>query len=117
MKATRWHPAGASICLAFLIGADSAPTQTNVPAPAERQFRDWLDAFNGTNRAVFLRFLETEYPARDKSDDPVFFRGLTGGLDLRKSLDSTPTRFSGLVQERDSDQFLRFDLEVESAEP
>ena len=116
MKATRWLPAVAPLCLVFLIGADRAPAQTNVAA-AERQSRAWLDAFNGTNRAVFLRFLEAEYPSRDKADDALHFRDLTGGLDFRKSLASTPTRFSGLVQERDSDQFLRFDLEVENTEP
>src|SRR5262249_53053719 len=91
--------------------------QTNALTSAERQFRAWLDAFNDTSRAVFPKFLETEYPGHDKTEDPVHFRDLTGGLDFRKSLSSTPTRFSGLVQERDSDQFLRFDLEVESAEP
>lgn len=117
MKPTRRLSAFASIFLAFGFAANPALAQTNLPSPAERQFRAWLDAFNATNSTALLKFLDAEYPTRDKSDDPVLFRNLTGGLDLKKSLNSTPTKFSCLAQERDSDQFLRCDLEVESAEP
>jgi CubicO group peptidase (beta-lactamase class C family) len=117
MKATRSLLAVVPVCRAFLIGAFGSSAQTNMPTPAAGQFRAWLDAFNGTNRAAFEHFLETTFPSRDKTDDPVRFRDITGGLDFRKSLDSTSNRFSGLVQERHSDQFLRVDLEVQSAEP
>src|SRR5262245_60515568 len=116
MKTTCFIEAAVPICLAFVIGARGAEAQRNVPTPAERQFRAWLDGFNGTNRAAFQQFLESTFPSRDKTDDSDHFRDVTGGLDLRKKLDSTSTRFSGLVQERDSDQFLRVDLETQSAE-
>jgi len=50
-------------------------------------------------------------------DGLLGFRAMTGGFDLKKAEASTPTQFSGLAQERDSDQFARFVLEVEPAEP
>ncbi len=50
-------------------------------------------------------------------DDWLRFRGMTGGFELKKAEESTPTRFSALVQERDSDQFARIVLEVEPAVP
>jgi CubicO group peptidase (beta-lactamase class C family) len=42
------------------------------------------------------------------------FREMTGGFELRKMEESTPTRLVALVQERISDQFARLTLEVES---
>jgi CubicO group peptidase (beta-lactamase class C family) len=50
-------------------------------------------------------------------DNELRFRSMTGGFELKKAEESTATRFSGLVQERDSDQFARFEVEVEPAEP
>ncbi len=50
-------------------------------------------------------------------DDLLRFRAMTGGFDIKKSEEAKPTQFSGLVQERDSDQFVRFAIEVEAAEP
>jgi CubicO group peptidase (beta-lactamase class C family) len=50
-------------------------------------------------------------------DDWLGFRGMTGGFELKKAEESTPTRFTALVQESDSDQFARIVLEVEPAEP
>jgi len=78
-----------------------------------------LDTFNYSNRTAVLKFLEKEYPSRspEEADEFLHFRGITGGLDLRKAGDATPTKFSALLQEHDSDQFVRLDLEVEAAEP
>jgi CubicO group peptidase (beta-lactamase class C family) len=45
------------------------------------------------------------------------FRTMTGGFELKKAEESTPTKFVALLQERDSDQFARFTVEVEPAEP
>jgi D-alanyl-D-alanine carboxypeptidase len=45
------------------------------------------------------------------------FRERTGGFDFRKAEESSTTRFTGLLQERDSDQFARFAVEVEPDEP
>jgi CubicO group peptidase (beta-lactamase class C family) len=50
-------------------------------------------------------------------DGMLGFRRMTGGFELKKAEASTPTQLTGLVQERDSDQFARFEVEVEPAEP
>jgi D-alanyl-D-alanine carboxypeptidase len=50
-------------------------------------------------------------------DGLLSFRANTGGFELKKAEGSTPAKFTGLVQERDSDQFARLDVEVEPAAP
>jgi CubicO group peptidase (beta-lactamase class C family) len=45
------------------------------------------------------------------------FRQRTGGFDFRATEESTPTTVIGLVQERGSDQFARFTVTVDAAEP
>jgi D-alanyl-D-alanine carboxypeptidase len=82
--------------------------------PAAHQFAAWLSAFNSGDRATLLRYLEQNFPVRASHvDAELGFRRQTGGFDFKKVEESTPTRFAGLVQERDSDQFARFELEVE----
>ncbi len=45
------------------------------------------------------------------------FRDFTGGFVLRKLEPVSVTRASGLVQERDSDQFAHFVLDVSATKP
>ncbi len=45
------------------------------------------------------------------------FRDRTGGFEFVKAEESTATRFSGVVKERDSDQLARIEIEVEPADP
>ncbi len=105
---------GALLAVSFLSAAQLQLHDT----PAAQQFSAWLEAFNSGDRAVLLRFFEKNYPSRVKSlDQELGFRGQTGGFEFKKAEESTPTRFSGLVQERDSDQFARAVVEVEPAEP
>ena len=81
-----------------------------------RQFAAWLEAFNTGDRNRISQFLETNYPSM-KLDMQMNFRERTGGLELRALEQATATTLTGLVQERDSDQFGRFTVEVEPAEP
>ncbi len=86
--------------------------------PAAHQFAAWLNAFNSGDRATVLQFLQKNFPARaSRIDGELDFRQRTGGFDFKKVEESIPTRFSGLVQERGSDQFARFTIEVEPAPP
>ena len=50
-------------------------------------------------------------------DEEMGFRAMTGGFDLKKVEESTPTKLAALVQEHNSDQMGRLTVEVESAEP
>jgi CubicO group peptidase (beta-lactamase class C family) len=50
-------------------------------------------------------------------DQQMNFRERTGGFELRALEQATATTLTGLVQERDSDQFGRFNLAVEPDEP
>ena len=81
-----------------------------------RQFSAWLAAFNSGDRTRIGQFLETNYPSM-KLDAQMNFRERTGGFELRALEQATATTLTGLVQERGSDQFARFVLVVEPAEP
>jgi D-alanyl-D-alanine carboxypeptidase len=50
-------------------------------------------------------------------DQEMEFRAQTGGLELIKVEESVPAKLIALVQERDSDQFARLTMEVETTEP
>ena len=103
----------------LLAAALLCAAQTQLPdTPAAHQFSAWLEAFNTGDRAVLLEFLQKNDPTRAAGIDQEFgFRAQTGGFDLKKIEESTPTRLTGLVKERASDQFARFTIEVAPAEP
>jgi CubicO group peptidase (beta-lactamase class C family) len=95
--------------------AETAQAQTQ---PSFHQFSAWLAAFNSGNRVQYRQFLENNFPTRvSRLDQDMDFRDRTGGLEFRKLEQGSATKVSGLVQERGSDQFARFTLEVEPAEP
>jgi len=93
--------------------------QSSLPdTPPARQFQVWLAAFNASDRAKLLEFLQNNNPPRPGDlDGELGFRRMTGGFEFKKTEESTGTRFAGILKERDSDTFARFALEVEAAEP
>lgn len=98
--------------LRFVRGQEAAKT------PAERQFTAWLAEFNEGDKAKFQEFLQKNYPDQAKHMDGIMgFRRMTGGFDFKKAEKSDATTFAGIVKERDSDTFARFEIEVEPAEP
>lgn len=96
-----------------------ATAQTQLPdTPAAHQCAAWLQAFNGSDREAFRAFVKKNYPSKADHVDPAWqFREMTGGFELRKVEESSPTKVVALVQERASDQFGRLTVEVDSAEP
>lgn len=110
------------VFIAALIAALYVGTLAQQPqlpdTPAAHQFQAWLQAFNGGDRATLFKFLETNDPERaGHINDEMNFRQRTGGFDLKKTEESTPTRFSALVQERNSDRVARLVIEVEAEAP
>jgi hypothetical protein len=87
--------------------------------PAGEQLSAWLKAFNGGERPQIEEFQKhfTNPPPGQNVEDELGFRRMTGGFDLRKIEESMPTKVTGLVQERSSDQFVRFVMEVEPRPP
>lgn len=86
--------------------------------PSVRQFSAWLDVFNGGDRERIAKFLADSFPAwPGRLDQLMAFRDHTGGFDVRKLERVSATEAVGLVQERASDQFCRFEVTVEAAEP
>src|SRR5262245_65436850 len=65
--------------------------------PAARHFAAWLSAFNDSNRAELAAFRDKLSPElRDKAPDVdgmLGFREQTGGFELKRVEESTPTRY------------------------
>src|SRR6185369_10325503 len=62
--------------------------------------------------------LQTNYPSRlERFDRETEMRRATGGFDVKKIEESTPTKVVLVIQERLGDQSARFTVEVEPAAP
>jgi len=105
-----------TLLTASLLGA--TPQSQFPDTPAAHQFAAWLEAFNSGDRAKLLEFLQKNNPSRAGDiDGELGFRRMTGGFEFQKVEQSTASKLTGIVKERDSDTFARFSLEVEAAEP
>jgi hypothetical protein len=97
-------------------GAGAAPSAAVPDTPAGGIFKAWLAAFNAADRAgleaVFKQFREPR-PVEGALD----FRRRTGGFDLRKVLESTPTRLRVWLQEHGRDQIAEALMDVEAQPP
>jgi D-alanyl-D-alanine carboxypeptidase len=86
--------------------------------PASRQAKGWLEVFNSGNVEQRREFLQKNYPSRlERFDRETEMRRGTGGFDVRKVAESTPTKIVLLIQERMGDQIAQFTVEVEPAPP
>src|SRR2546421_1319166 len=109
----------AALVLSLLCPFVQCLGQGAVPdTPAGQKFAAWLEVFNRGDREAYKQFLEKNYPSGvQRADQAMAFREMTGGFDLKKIEPSTPDTQFALLQERNSDQFARLTLDVESAEP
>lgn len=109
----------ATLLFAAQLAQPAAQSSAQLPdSPAARQFGAWLDAFNSGNTETMRLFLEKQTPEEaGRLGNSIEFRQRTGGFDFKKALDSTPTTFTALVKERDSDQYAQAVTEVEAAPP
>ena len=108
-----------TMTLVLLAGAISAGQSQNPETPAAGQLSRWLEAFNANDRARHERFIREQFPSgpEQATDRDLALRAQTGGFDLLAVEDSTPTRISAILAERDSDATAMVTIEVEPAEP
>jgi len=86
--------------------------------PAGNQAKGWLEVFNAGNVEKRREFLQKNYPSRlERFDRETEMRRATGGFDVMKVAESTPTKIVLLIQERMGDQAAQFTVEVEPAPP
>jgi CubicO group peptidase (beta-lactamase class C family) len=86
--------------------------------PAANQAKRWLEVFNAGDVEKRRAFLQENYPSRlERFDRETEMRRGTGGFDVMKVAESTPTKVVLLIQERLGDQFAQFTVEVEPAPP
>jgi CubicO group peptidase (beta-lactamase class C family) len=112
-------PSTIVLLFAFLFIVPACTAQTQFPdTPAANQTKAWLEAFNAADSTRYKEFVTKNFPSRlQNADRDADFRDMTGGFELKKVEESTPTKFVALVQERLSDQFARLTVEVEPAGP
>src|SRR6185369_12080492 len=106
--------------LFFINGACFA--QSKLPqlpdTPAARQAKGWLEVFNAGDPQKRREFLQKNYPSRlERFDRETEMRRSTGGFDILKVAESTPTKIVLLIQERMGDQIAQWTVEVEPAPP
>jgi CubicO group peptidase (beta-lactamase class C family) len=106
------------LVISFLLLAPACAAQTQFPeTPAGNQTKNFLDAFNSGDTEKYRAFLSKEFPTRvQKAERDMEFREEIGGYDLKKVVEATPTKIVALVQQRLTDQFARFTVEVEAGE-
>ena len=82
------------------------------------RFTSWLDAFNSGEKEKFQEFLKYfKTPSEHEIERELNFSQRTGGFELKKIEKATSTELIGLIQEKDSDQFARLTIEIESEPP
>src|ERR1044072_5876887 len=103
--------------LFFINGACVA--QSALPdTPAANQAKGWLEVFNAGDVEKRRAFLQKNYPSRlERFDRETEMRRATGGFDVMKVVESTPTKIVLLIQEHLGEQFAQFTVEVEPAPP
>src|ERR1041384_4006432 len=116
MKLNNYSLAVAAIL--FFINS-AAFAQSQLPdTPAGNQAKGWLEVFNAGDVEKRREFLQKNYPSRlERFDRETEMRRSTGGFDVVKVEESTPTKIVLLIQERLGDQIARFTVDVEPAPP
>ena len=106
------------ILFVILLASLLATGQVKLPdTPAGQRLSGWLAAFDSGDKATFLAFLQKNYPARvAEIDGAMAFREDTGGFDLKKVEECGATKCSAILKERNSDQFARIVMDVESTD-
>jgi D-alanyl-D-alanine carboxypeptidase len=101
-----------------LIGNLEVQAATARQPDSLRLFKAWLAAFNSGDRTRYKKFLARNFPNWvPLIDRDMGLRDFTGGFDLRRVGRASATQASGWVQERDSDQFVRFSLHASTSKP
>jgi D-alanyl-D-alanine carboxypeptidase len=115
----RSHPSPPTPGHAVVTGSPEPTLPPRQQLGAPEVFALWLEAFNASDEAGLAAFtnrltseLAKQYPS---AADQLEFRAYTGGFELEKTEEATPTRFAALVKERDSDQFARVVLELDAS--
>ena len=108
----------AVLLLGLLYVGTACQAQTEFPnTPAGNQAKVWLDSFNTGDAEKHKEFLRKNAPTRlERVDREMALREMSGGFDVKKVEESAPTKLAALVQERASDQFVRFTIEVDASE-
>ncbi|HEY5944690.1 MAG TPA: serine hydrolase domain-containing protein [Kofleriaceae bacterium] len=91
--------------------------------PAGRQLAAWLTAFNTGDRGALVAYHEQHFPYEVASDDvhgidrELGLSQGTGGFELKKPVNPTPTSIVAILKERRSEQFALASMDVDAAAP
>ena len=85
---------------------------------AHHEFTRWLTAFNAPNQEVYRAFLQKEFPTgTGRIAQDLILRDNTGGFEVMRIEDESPTKITALLQERAGDYFARITFCIGGAAP
>jgi CubicO group peptidase (beta-lactamase class C family) len=93
--------------------------QAGLPdTPVGKQLAAWFEVFTRGERSALRQYLQTNFPERaEEIDQEIEFRQQTGGFELTKVEESSATRLTAVVRERDGGRYARLVMEVEASAP
>lgn len=109
-----------AVALLVLVLGAASPAPPAVPnTPVGRVFTRWLPAFDSGDAKAYAAFKQKYGHGADKQTLEQYrqFYALTGGFDLKQITASTPYSLTVLMQERESDDFVRSTFRVEKNPP
>ncbi|HET6983765.1 MAG TPA: hypothetical protein VFI53_16595, partial [Myxococcaceae bacterium] len=111
--------------VALLLSSGALLAQPALPddSPAARQFASWLVLFNQGDRSALEAYHRRSFaysvapPELGNVERELSMLLETAGLEIRKRERGSATRFSALLSDRATHQFVRATLRVEAAAP
>ena len=121
----RWLVVGA--CLVGCSKPETKPPPPAPPAPvavadaagaspAIRLMNEWFKAFNADDFTAVHAFALAHMPGKPDLGDKSF-RAMTGGFEIKRVKDLSPTSAEAIVKEQKSDQYARAELELDPKDP
>lgn len=110
----------AAFLTATLLAFGQSASPVEIPAtPAGMRLGEWLRVFNTGELEAIRSFLQGSFakPGGRNVGNELDFRRMTGGFELKKILESSPTKISAQIKERNSEQFAQVTIEVEPDQP
>ena len=111
-RTARW------LVLAIGVATVTLTAHVSLPdTPSGRQFTQWLEVFNRGDRQAQEQYYQAQWPSRPSTVDALALRDQSGGFDVLRIEEATPSRLVALAGDRLSDAVVRLTFEVEPEPP
>jgi retinol-binding protein 3 len=108
----RW----AAVVVACLVACSDSKPPPPAESAAARLLNEWFKAFNAGDFQAVHAWGAAHMPGKPDFGDEGF-RAMTGGFEVKRIKDLSPTSAEAIVKEQKSDQFARAQLDVDPKDP